>query len=240
MTIVPSEDSFLMDEPALTRFHRTAERRADRTLYERCGGFAVCAAAHAGVFAILVFGLHVARPLIEDKPIEVNIRQVEQKPPEPMPVTAPKIAMPAILSVPVPQIEIAAPPPPAAITAVPPAPNAPVTRPAPPVSRPVAAPGEGRENYFARLTAHLNRHKRYPPEARAARLQGVVMVRFVMDRSGFISSREIVKSSGRAALDREALALMERAQPLPAMPSDMAGNTLDAIVPINFSLRDFR
>jgi protein TonB len=49
-------------------------------------------------------------------------------------------------------------------------------------------------------------------------------------------SAEIARSSGRAALDREALALIDRAQPLPAMPAAMEGDTLDAIVPINFAL----
>jgi protein TonB len=57
-----------------------------------------------------------------------------------------------------------------------------------------------------------------------------------MDRQGKVLSAEIAKSSGRPVLDREALALMVRAQPLPAMPAAMKGDTLDAVVPISFTL----
>jgi outer membrane biosynthesis protein TonB len=38
-------------------------------------------------------------------------------------------------------------------------------------------------------------------------------------------------------LDNEALALIARAQPLPALPADFPTRTLDAAVPIEFSLQ---
>jgi protein TonB len=37
-------------------------------------------------------------------------------------------------------------------------------------------------------------------------------------------------------LDAEALALIQRAQPLPAIPADFPTRTLDAVVPIAFAL----
>ena len=58
----------------------------------------------------------------------------------------------------------------------------------------------------------------------------------IVDRNGHVLSAEISKSSGRDALDRETLELIARAQPLPAMPAEMGGDRLDAIVPVNFSL----
>jgi periplasmic protein TonB len=51
-----------------------------------------------------------------------------------------------------------------------------------------------------------------------------------------VQSFEIAKSSGRPVLDAEALALIQRAQPLPALPADFPSSTLDAVVPIEFSL----
>ena len=62
------------------------------------------------------------------------------------------------------------------------------------------------------------------------------MLHFVMDENGKVLTADIAKSSGRPVLDSEALALIQRAQPLPALPADYPTRTLDAIVPIEFSL----
>ena len=70
---------------------------------------------------------------------------------------------------------------------------------------------------WAGLLAQLNRFKQYPRTARQARIEGVVMLHFVMDAQGKVISYEIAKSSGRPILDAEALALIQRAQPLPAI-----------------------
>ena len=56
-------------------------------------------------------------------------------------------------------------------------------------------------------------------------------------RDGTVQSAEIAKSSGRPALDREALAMVARAGKLPPMPSEMKGETLNGVIgPITFSL----
>jgi periplasmic protein TonB len=86
------------------------------------------------------------------------------------------------------------------------------------------------------LLAQLGRFKQYPRAARQAHIEGVVMLHFVMDAQGRVLSFEIAKSSGRPVLDTEALALIQRAQPLPALPADYPSRTLDAVVPIEFSL----
>ena len=52
-----------------------------------------------------------------------------------------------------------------------------------------------------------------------------------------VASR-IVRSSGAAALDAEALALLVRAQPFPAWPAaEFAGERVNLTVPIRFHLR---
>jgi protein TonB len=75
-----------------------------------------------------------------------------------------------------------------------------------------------------------------PRAARQAHIEGVVMLHFVMDAQGRVPSFEIAKSSGRAVLHAEALALIQRAQPPPALPADYSSRTLGAVVPIEFSL----
>ena len=58
-----------------------------------------------------------------------------------------------------------------------------------------------------------------------------------MDRAGHVLSFQMAGSSGWADLDDEARALIVRAQPLPPLPGDYPGETLDLIVPVVFSLR---
>ena len=68
------------------------------------------------------------------------------------------------------------------------------------------------------------------------RQEGVVSLRFTMDRQGHVLSYEIAKTSGSDALDREAQELLKRAEPLPALPAAFGRDTLDLVVPIEFFL----
>jgi protein TonB len=143
------------------------------------------------------------------------------------------MVVPSVITVPPPEFTVRTvqPPPVAA--------QPPVASPAPPVSVavPSKAVGETRDSYLGRLLAQLNRFKQYPRAARQAHIEGVVMLHFVMDAEGRVQSFEIAKSSGRPVLDAEALALIQRAQPLPALPADFPTRTLDAVVPVEFSLK---
>jgi periplasmic protein TonB len=87
------------------------------------------------------------------------------------------------------------------------------------------------------LLKHLQQFKNYPSGARARNEQGVVLLSFTIDRNGHVMARRIVNGSGFADLDGEVLALVERAQPLPAFPPSMTEDHLDLTVPIRFSLR---
>lgn len=114
-----------------------------------------------------------------------------------------------------------------------PATTAPVSRPAPPAPAASTAP----QDWQARVLAHLDSQKRYPPAARRLRQEGLVLLRFTIDRSGRVLSSRVEQGSGRALLDREALAMLQRAQPLPAPPADVGGSTLELVTPVEFFLR---
>ena len=88
-----------------------------------------------------------------------------------------------------------------------------------------------------RLVGQLQRAKRYPDSARAAGEEGAAVVSFTMDRAGQVLAVRLVRSSGSQALDQEAVALVHRAEPLPAPPPEMAGQAVTLTVPIRFSLR---
>ncbi|TPI30312.1 energy transducer TonB [Mesorhizobium sp. B3-2-1] len=86
----------------------------------------------------------------------------------------------------------------------------------------------------SRLTAWINRHKRYPRAARSRRAQGNVNVTFTMDPSGRILSARVVRSSGDAELDRAALAVLQGAT-VPAPPPEL-GSRVSRTAPFVFRL----
>lgn len=116
--------------------------------------------------------------------------------------------------------------------AAPPAPVA--AAPAPGISH--VATASSNRDWRAALLAHLERHMRYPSLAQARREEGVVYIQFAMDCRGRVLSSAVKQRSGYQALDREALATLERAQPLPA-PAEANQNTIQMVVPLQFFLR---
>ncbi|SDH22224.1 energy transducer TonB [Roseospirillum parvum] len=93
------------------------------------------------------------------------------------------------------------------------------------------------DDYAARLIAWLEAHKRYPRKARLRRQEGTALVRVVIDRQGRVLSRDLGHGSGHASLDAAALELIDRAQPLPAVPAHLGGHQLSLSVPIRYHLR---
>jgi protein TonB len=79
--------------------------------------------------------------------------------------------------------------------------------------------------------------QRYPARASARNEQGTVMVTFVLNRDGSILSPNIVRSSGHAELDREALAMIARAAPFPFPPGITEETARIPTVPIVFKLQ---
>lgn len=187
-------------------------------------------------------------PPVELKRMEIELEMAEPPPPVEIPL--------AEVVLPPPE-----PPPPVDLRPPPDKPK-PVEKPKPPQVKPKAiaaapqaapdqtqraaapAPGATPEPPSASLPTwkglllrHLERHKRYPAEAQRARHEGMPYVAFTMTRDGRVLSARIVRSSGVASLDQEGLDLLARAQPLPPLPSDQPGESLDLVVPIQFFLK---
>ena len=94
------------------------------------------------------------------------------------------------------------------------------------------APSVSPATWKGALSAHLNRYKRFPSDAARSGTAGVA---FTIARSGQVLSARLVRSSGDAALDREAVALPRRASPVPAPPAGFGGTTITLSVPIRFN-----
>jgi protein TonB len=108
-----------------------------------------------------------------------------------------------------------------------------VAPPAAAVPSPPAPASSATASWQRLLVARLVRFQRYPPRARG--VEGVVRLAFSLDRHGNLVSSHIVKSSGSALLDYEALDLIKRAAPFPAPPAEIADGDLSFVVPIRFA-----
>jgi len=204
--------------------------RVSRIHRDKLAGIGITVAVHVVILAMALTAVHVAPPrLMQELSVQITpqkTRKLEELKPLPKLATAP-----ATITVPPPAFTVRtiAPPPVAA--------QPPMATPTPAViPAPQTTAGETRDSYLRRVLAQINRFKQYPRAARQAHIEGVVMLHFVMDANGRVQSFDIAKSSGRPVLDAEALALIQRAQPLPALPADFPTRSLDAVVPIEFSL----
>ena len=190
----------------------------------------ITAALHLLVVGVALSAVHVVQKRAPSV-LKVEITETKRELPKDL-APPPKMQQPTVVTAIVPEFTVRTQSP---IAAAPPAAKqAPAQTVAAPPS-PVA--GEGHDAYLGRVLSQLKRYKQYPSSARMARITGVVFLHFVMDAQGKVLKYEIAKSSGKAVLDEEALALIQRAQPLPALPADFPTRTLDVVVPIEFSLR---
>jgi len=87
--------------------------------------------------------------------------------------------------------------------------------------------------YNALVFGHLQRFKRYPAAAHGA--YGTTVLRFELNRAGEVIASEVSKSSGNAALDREALELLRRASPFPPFPAQKPGAHDAFLAPVAFA-----
>lgn len=179
-------------------------------------------------------------PVIPDA---VAIEPVEERLRDPLPVP-PKVVRP----------KVAPPPKPVEVAAVDPAP--PVRTPPPAIAGAQGKSGtkDAKEtgsgdtsrgggmagaaaDYMSQLQAWLEKHKEYPRSARLRRIEGAVLLYFAIDREGRLLAYRIERSSGHRLLDKETIAMIKRAQPLPPLPREMARDKLEVVVPVQFALR---
>jgi protein TonB len=103
-----------------------------------------------------------------------------------------------------------------------------------------AAPAQGsgesaqriKTTWQKELAVHLNRFKRYPGTAAPRGM--TVIVTFTLDRLGHVASASIDRSSGDPAFDKAALAMLTRADPVPAPPPLVADEGLTFTMPVIF------
>ncbi len=89
-----------------------------------------------------------------------------------------------------------------------------------------------RATWVKEVAVHFDKFKRYPDDHAMPAAQ--VLVSFVLDRTGHIVSFRIVNGSGDAAFDEAAVAMLQRADPVPAPPMTVADRGLTFTMPVIF------
>ena len=92
------------------------------------------------------------------------------------------------------------------------------------------------DSYLEMVRLKIERHKRYPENARIRQIEGSVTIRFVIISGGDIRSAEIVKTSGDKALDRAALTAVKDAVPFPRAPTSLFEGDIPLELTIVFEL----
>jgi protein TonB len=90
-------------------------------------------------------------------------------------------------------------------------------------------------SWFAQLSAHFDKHKRNPPLQKFRNAKVVIDVTF--DRLGHVVASQIAESSGDAAYDEAALAMVRRSDPVPQPPPAVADEGLHFTLPVNFHVK---
>lgn len=227
--------------------HRSVTAVPDAVAHPRderrrwCASLFAVVAIHAGAAFWLLHAAPLPAPVSPAPAVAmlVDLAPLPAAPPPPEPKPAPKppqpVAKPVVATKPVPDVaepqpaDVVEPTATAPVTdATPSEPTAAVEAPAP-RDAPSAPAG-----WQSVLLGHLQKHQRYPQRARSNRQQGVVYLRLTIGRGGELVASRIERGSGVAALDEEALATVERAQPLPAPPADAPRFPVELIVPMQF------
>jgi len=106
----------------------------------------------------------------------------------------------------------------------------------PSAAAPVPAENPPGLSYGAVLLRWLERYREYPRAARLRRIEGVVVLRLTIERSGRLAEAAVAESSGSPLLDDAALAMARRAAPMPPLPRGEGVERVVMLVPIAFRL----
>jgi periplasmic protein TonB len=161
-------------------------------------------------------------PIVELPPPSPPVAQAESPPPPPKPTPKPRPQPMRPIDRPPPEIPLPLPTMPAAppkVASLPPPDQVPV----------ISA------DYRSLLGSWLESHKRYPEDARQRGEEGRAVLRFRVDRTGWVLDYAVVSSTGYGDLDAAVEAMM-RGATLPQFPASMTAPEIEVSVTVRFGL----
>jgi protein TonB len=101
-----------------------------------------------------------------------------------------------------------------------------------------AKEAEMMSRYEQLISLWIEKFKKYPDEARSQGMQGETVVRIRIDRQGTVRYYILERSTGHQVLDKAAIDMVKRANPVPAVPNDYPqGDLIEFLIPVNFHLQ---
>jgi protein TonB len=121
-------------------------------------------------------------------------------------------------------------------------PKAVLSEQAPPreVEKPVPSANEASVSsaYLQQIFEKIQKGKRYPRLARDRGIEGEALLEFVLAHDGKLMGAHVLRSSGFAILDQEALRTVLRAAPFPKLPEGTRVGRVTLKLTIDFALKD--
>jgi protein TonB len=97
---------------------------------------------------------------------------------------------------------------------------------------------EIKSRYEQTISLWIQKFKLYPRNARAQGMEGSTVVRIRIDRRGNIRYSVLEGNTGYEELDRAALDMVRRANPVPAVPDSYPeGEMFEYLIPVNFGIK---
>lgn len=90
-------------------------------------------------------------------------------------------------------------------------------------------------SYNQRVRAHLMRFHQYPSGGGGQR--GIARLSFTISRSGQVTSSRLSGTSGVAAFDAQAMAMVRQASPFPPFPDEIKNGSMSFTIPVEFTVR---
>jgi len=103
---------------------------------------------------------------------------------------------------------------------------------------PVIGTGKDRQKLTAvwsqKISAYLKLHKRFP-DGKNKQKSGTVKVFIVLSRLGHVTTVSVAQSSGDAAFDEAAVAMVRRSDPMPRPPAALSDDEFKFTLPVDFT-----
>lgn len=102
---------------------------------------------------------------------------------------------------------------------------------------PVSAKSAGKlqASWGGAIRRAVDRAKRYPASARAARLKGTVTIQLTVNRAGKVIGSAVIGPSGHPVLDQSAIAAATSARGIPAAPGGLEGTSFTFTLKLKFT-----
>jgi protein TonB len=108
--------------------------------------------------------------------------------------------------------------------------------PEPSIAVPPTNVAAGASEYFRMVRLKIESCREYPYSARKRKLEGRVVVRFVIETDGRARDISVVESSGHAFLEEAAVEAVKKASPFPVPPESIFGGSVPLEIGIVFNL----